>query len=52
MAAGVEEGVNEALPVTHEEDGFLAHASIEEIARLGDLALMADEQPGAGEDAL
>ncbi len=38
--------------VATEDDQFLAHAGNEEIARVRDLALVADKQPGAGEQPL
>src|SRR5438094_70210 len=41
-----------AGPVAAQQNRFLTHARDEEIAGVRDLALMADKQPGAGEDAL
>src|SRR5205085_11983651 len=52
MAAGVEEHMDGAGTVAAEDHRFLAHAGDEEIAWLRDLALVADEEPGAGEDPL
>ncbi len=49
MAAGVQEHVHRAGLVAADDHRFLAHARDEEVARIGDLALVADEQPGAGE---
>ena len=37
--------------VTAKDDRFLAHRRDEEVARVWDLALVSDKQPGAGEDA-
>src|SRR5713226_9185576 len=52
MAARIEEDVNLAGAVAAQDDGFLAHPRGGEIAGVGDLALMPDEEPGAGEDPL
>src|SRR5437764_8747439 len=41
-----------AGPVAAQQNRFLTHARDDEIAGVRDLALMADKQPGAGEDAL
>ncbi len=35
-----------------QDDRLLAHARDDEIAGVGDLALVPDEKPGAGKDAL
>ena len=42
------------LPVESpgDEDGVFAHVGGEEVAGIGDLGLMAEEEPAAGEDAL
>ena len=52
VAAGVEEDVDLAFPVAAQDHRFLAHARDEEVAGVRDLALVADEQPGAGEQPL
>ena len=49
VAAGVEEGVDDVLPVARDDDLFLAHAGDDEVAGVGDLALVAEEEPRAGE---
>ena len=41
-----------AGPVAAHDDRLLAHPRDDEIAGVRDLALMPDEQPGAGEDPL
>src|SRR5215470_11205036 len=53
VAAGVEEGV-EALvaPVPHQNDLLFPHTGDYEIAGIGDLALVTQEEPAAGEDLL
>ena|SRR6516225_5844069 len=38
--------------IAAEDHRLLAHARDEEIARIGNLAFVPDEQPGTGEDAL
>src|ERR1700732_778785 len=52
MAARIEEDMDLAGPVAAQDHRFLAHPRDEEIPRLRDLALMADEQPGAREEPL
>ena len=52
MPARVQEDADPARPVAAEDDRLLAHGRDEEVARLRDLALVADEEPGAGEDLL
>src|SRR5581483_4366844 len=52
VTAGIQEHVNLALAVAHQDHGLLAHPRDEEIARIGDLAFVPDEQPGAGENQL
>ncbi len=44
--------MHRAGAVAAQDHRLLAHARDEEIARIGDLAFMPDEQPGTGEDAL
>ena len=52
MAAGVQKDVDHAGFVADQNHRFLTHPRAEEIARIGDLAFMADKQPGAGENRL
>jgi hypothetical protein len=52
MPAGVQEDVNLLLSIPREDDRFLAHAGDEVVARLGNLALVPDEEPAVGEDLL
>jgi hypothetical protein len=52
MPARVQEHVNPARAVAAEDDGLLAHGRDDEVAGPGDLALVADEEPGAGEHLL
>src|SRR6266704_445358 len=52
MAARIEEDVDVAGAVAAQDDGLLAHPRGGEIAGVGDLALMPDEEPRAGEDLL
>src|SRR5260370_42408738 len=52
MAARIEKDVNRAGAVAAQDDGLLAHPRGGEIARVGDLALMPDKEPGAREDPL
>ena len=52
MAAGIEEHMDLAGPVAAQDHRFLAHARDEVVAGVRDLALVADKQPSAGEDAL
>jgi hypothetical protein len=52
VAAGVQEDVDPAGPVAAQDHRFLAHRRHEIVARLGDLALVTDMQPGAREDPL
>ncbi len=52
MPAGVQKDVDRLLPVATQEHRFLPHTRYKVIPWLGNLAFMADEQPGAGEDAL
>src|SRR5712692_10089411 len=49
VPAGIEEHMQRVLTVPAEDDGLFSHAGDEVIARLLDLALMANEQPGPGE---
>src|SRR5262245_7003122 len=50
MPADVEEGMDGALAVAYHQDRVFTHKRAEEIAGLGDLTLMAEKQPAAGED--
>src|SRR6266851_9126372 len=52
VAARIEEGVDFASPVAAQDHRLLAHTRDDEVAGVGDLALMPDEEPGAGKDAL
>src|SRR5712691_4102608 len=52
MAADVEKGVHLPRAVAHHQDRVLAHGGTEEVAGLGDLALVAQKQPATGEDLL
>ena len=52
VSTDVEEGVNLAGGVAGDEDGVLAHVGGEEVAGVGYLGLVAEEEPAAGEDAL
>src|SRR4029453_7549434 len=52
VPARIQEHANPSGAVAAEDDRLLAHARREEVARLRDLALVADEEPGAREDAL
>src|SRR5712691_10244484 len=52
VPAGVQDHVDPLPLIAGEDDRLLAHAGDEVVAGPGDLALVADEEPGAGEDAL
>src|SRR5262249_23260643 len=52
MAAHVEEGVDLAVRVAHDQDRGLPHVGREEVARLRDLALVAEGEPAASEEPL
>jgi hypothetical protein len=52
VAARVQEDVNRAAAVATEDDGLLAHERGDEVTRPRDLALVAHEEPGAGEHLL
>ncbi len=53
VATGVQEGADlVVLPVAYKDDFFSPHAGDHEVARVGDEALVADEQPAAREDLL
>ena len=52
MAADVEECVDLALAVAGDQDGVLAHVGGEKVAGVGDLGLVAEEEPTAGKDLL
>src|SRR5215831_1156467 len=50
VAADVEKGADLPRAVPHHQDRVLAHGGTEEVAGVGDLALVAQKQPAAGED--
>lgn len=50
MAAGIVEGADLPVAAPHDHDGIVADLNGEEAARLGDLAIVADEQPVAMPD--
>jgi len=52
MPAGVQEDMHPAPGVAAENDRLVAHPGHKEIAGVGDLAFMADEQPGTREQLL
>src|SRR5262245_37320388 len=52
MATGVQEHLDAAFLVAHDNDAVLADVIEEEIAGVGDLALVRHEIPGTGEDLL
>src|SRR5262245_43399605 len=52
MAADVEKGMDLPSAVPHDQHGVFSHVGAEEIARVSNLALMAEEQPAAREDLL
>ena len=52
VAADVQEGSDLAGPVADDQHRVLAHVGGEEIAGVGDLCLVAEEQPAAGKDLL
>src|SRR5437660_8640330 len=52
VAAGVQEHVELLSAIAGQDDRLLPHTRHEIIPRLGDLALVAHKQPGAGEDLL
>src|SRR5437899_2652535 len=52
MPARVEKDADPSRAVAAQDDRLLAHRRREIVARLRDLALVADEEPGAGEDPL
>ena len=52
VAADVEEGADRAVGVAHHEDRVLAHVGGEVVPGIGDLGLVAEEQPAAGKDLL
>src|SRR4051794_28887150 len=51
MTAHIQEGAGLAAGVAHYEDRVLAHVGGKEIAWMRDLAVMAEEQPAARENA-
>ena len=52
MAADVQESVDLALPVASDQHGVLAHVGGEEVAGVGELGLVAEEEPAACENLL
>lgn len=50
VPTGVQEHMQLALPVTGEDHRLIAHLGDEVVIRVGDLAFVANEEPGAGED--
>src|SRR5262250_3970856 len=52
MPARVQEHVDAAAAVTAEDDRLFAHGGCQVVAGPRDLALVADEEPRAGEDLL
>ena len=52
VTAGVEEGVDLALVVADQHDRIHAAGARDEVARLGDLAVVPDEEPRPAEDPL
>src|SRR4029077_19149905 len=52
VPAGVEEDVDLPRAVAAEDDRLLPHGGHEVVAGMGDLALVTEEQPRAGEDSL
>jgi len=52
VAADVEKGADLPRAVPHHQDRVLAHVGTEEVAGVGDLALVAQKQPATGEDPL
>jgi hypothetical protein len=52
MRAPVDEDADRAVGVSGHDDGLTPHASREEVTRPGDLALVAEDEPRAPEDAI
>ena len=52
MTARIEEGVDRAGAIASQQHRLLAHARLEEVTGLGDLALVTDEEPGPAEQVL
>ena len=52
MAADIEEGAHRPGAVAHHQNRVLAHRGGQEIARLGDLAVVTQKQPATGENPL
>src|ERR1051325_5049719 len=50
VPAGIEKDMDLPGAVAAQQDRLFAHARDKKIARIGDLALMADKQPGAGKN--
>src|SRR5262245_14309650 len=51
VPTGVEEHVQLVLAIARQDDGLFPHARLEVIARFRHLALVADKEPDAGENA-
>ena len=52
VSARIKEDVDLVLAVAHQDDRLFAHARLEEVAWIGDQALVPDKQPGPREDLL
>jgi hypothetical protein len=52
MAALVEECLDRAVLLAHDDDRVFAHVGVEEVARLRNLAFVREKQPAAPENAL
>ena len=52
MPANIQEGADHPAGVADDQHRIFAHVGREEIARLRDLAVVAQKEPAAGEDAL
>ncbi len=52
VPTGVQKSMDDPLAVTRQDDGLLTHGGHEVITRFGDLTLVADKEPGMGEDLL
>ena len=50
VRARVQERVDRAVALTHDDDVVFAHRGAHEVARIGDLAFMGQKQPRAGKD--
>jgi hypothetical protein len=52
VPTSVQKSMDDLLAVTRQDDGLLTHGGHEVISRFGELALVADKEPGTGEDLL